>query len=59
MSLRINLRYLHEECLKAIRDRKAEDEFVRNQVRAEGRIEGITEGRIEGKSEGMAEAILV
>ena len=46
MSLRKTLRYLHEEHLKAIRDRKAEDDFVRNQ----GRAEGITEG--------MAKAII-
>lgn len=50
MSLRKTLRYLHEERLKAIRDRKAEDDFVKDQGRTEGKAEGITEG--------MAEAIL-
>ena len=50
MSLRKTFRYLHEQRLKAIRDRKAEDDFVRNQGKAEGKVEGVTEG--------MAEAIL-
>lgn len=41
MSLRKTLRYLHEERLKAIRDRKAEDEYVWDQGKAEGKAEDI------------------
>lgn len=40
MSLARTLRFLYEERLKARRDRWAEDEYVRNEGRAEGRIEG-------------------
>lgn len=46
MNLGKTLRYLHEESLKAIRDRKEEDDFVRNQ------------GSLEGKAEEEAEDIL-
>ena len=55
MSLRKNLRYLYEEHIKSIRDRRAEDAFIRDEARAEGKFEGRTEGRIEGRSEGRIE----
>ena len=45
MSLRKDLRYLYEEHLKRIRDRRGEDEYVRNEGKEEGRVEGRTEGK--------------
>lgn len=42
MSLRKDLRYLYEEHLKRIRDRRGEDEYVRNEGKEEGRAEGKT-----------------
>ena len=51
MSLRKSLRYLYEEHLKRIRDRRGEDAYIRNQ--------GKEEGKIEGKIEGKAEDILL
>lgn len=53
MSLARTLRFLYEERLKARRDRWAEDEYVRNEGRAEGRIEGQAEGRIEGTAQSV------
>ncbi len=53
MSLARTLRFLYEERLKARRDRWAEDEYVRNEGRAEGRIEGQAEGRIEGTAQSI------
>lgn len=53
MSLTRTLRFLYEERLKARRDRWAEDEYVRNEGRAEGRIEGQAEGRIEGTAQSI------
>ncbi len=50
MSLRKNLRYLYEEHMKSIRDRRAEDAYVRE--------EGMAEGRAEGRAVGKAEDIL-
>ncbi|MCM1263196.1 MAG: Rpn family recombination-promoting nuclease/putative transposase [Butyrivibrio sp.] len=41
MSLGKTLRYMYEEHLKAVRDRRAEDEYVRDLGKAEGRAEGI------------------
>lgn len=45
MSLRRDLRYLYEEHLKRIRDRRGEDAYVRNEGREERRAEGRTEGK--------------
>lgn len=50
MSLRKDLRYLYDEHLKRIRDRRGEDEYVRNEGKEEGRAEGRVEGRTEGKT---------
>ena len=55
MSLKKSLRYLYEEHLKRMRDRRGEDAYIRNQGKEEGR----KEGKIEGKIEGKAEAILL
>ncbi|MCM1385988.1 MAG: Rpn family recombination-promoting nuclease/putative transposase [Bacillus sp. (in: Bacteria)] len=41
MSLGKTLRYMYEEHLKAIRDRRAEDEYVHDMGKAEGRAESI------------------
>ncbi|MCM1026177.1 MAG: hypothetical protein NC432_07060 [Roseburia sp.] len=41
MSLSKTVRYLYEERLKARRDRWAEDQYVRNEGRAEGKAEDI------------------
>lgn len=49
MSLGKRLRWRYEEWLKAKRDRWAEDEFVRDQ----GRAEGETIGEVKGKAEGV------
>lgn len=54
MSLGKTLRYQYEAHLKAVRDRRGEDEYVRNQ----GRAEGITVGKAEGRAAGKAEDIL-
>lgn len=43
MSLRKNLRYLYEEHMKNIRDRRAEDAYIRDEARAEGRAEAVLE----------------
>ena len=51
MSLKKNLRYLYEEHMKRVRDRRGEDAYIRNQ--------GKEEGQIEGKIEGKAEAVLL
>jgi len=59
MNLGGRLRMTYEAHLKAVRDRWAEDEYVRDMGREEGRkegkAEGKEEGRIEGKKEGKAE----
>lgn len=47
MSLKKSLRYLYEEHLKRVRDRRGEDAYIRNQGKEEGR----KEGKIEGKAE--------
>ena len=44
MNLGKKLRWTYEARLKAKRDRKAEDDYVRDEGRAEGRIEGQSEG---------------
>lgn len=44
--------------MKAVRDRRGEDEYIRDLARAEGMAEGKAEGKVEGKAEGMAEAVL-
>lgn len=67
MSLGKRLRWRYEEWLKAKRDRRAEDEFVRDQGRAEGveigRAEGAEIGRVEGETigevKGKAEDVLL
>lgn len=41
MSLGKTLRYMYEEHLKAVRDRRAEDEYVRDLGKAEGKAEDI------------------
>ena len=41
LNLRKSLRYFHEERLKAIRDRRSEDEYVWDQGKIEGKIEDI------------------
>lgn len=41
MSLRKALRYRYEAHLKAVRDRYGEDEYVRDQGRAEGKVEDV------------------
>ncbi len=53
MSLGKALRYRYEAHLKAIRDRHGEDEYVRDQGRAEGFILGKTEGIALGKAESI------
>ena len=45
----------YEAHLKAVRDRCAEDEYVRRTGYAEGR----NEGRIEGRTDGKAETLLL
>lgn len=45
MSLRKNLRYLYEEHLKRVRDRRGEDAYIRNQGKEEGKAEGKAEGK--------------
>lgn len=47
MSLGKTLRYMHEEHLKAVRDRRAEDEYVRDIGKAEGKIEGKAEAVVQ------------
>ena len=67
MSLSKRLRMMYEAHLKAVRDRWAEDEYVRrtgyaegrNEGRIEGRNEGRIEGRIEGRTDGKAETLLL
>lgn len=41
MSLKKSLRYLYEEHLKQIRDRRGEDAYIRSQGKIEGKIESI------------------
>ncbi len=41
MSLGKTLRYIYEEHLKAVRDRRAEDEYVHDMGKAEGKAESI------------------
>ena len=53
MNLGKKLRWTYEARLKAKRDRKAEDDYVRDEGRAEGRIEGQMEGLIQGRAEGQ------
>ena len=55
MSLRKNLRLLHEARQKEIRDRAAREDYVRSEGRREGRREGLREGRSEGLREGRSE----
>ena len=43
MNLRKNLRLMYEAHLKAVRDRWAEDEYVRDEGRAESKVESKTE----------------
>lgn len=52
MSLRKNLRLLHEARQKEIRDRAAREDYVRSEGLREGRSEGLSEGRREGLREG-------
>ncbi|MCM1048582.1 MAG: hypothetical protein NC433_09160 [Clostridiales bacterium] len=47
MSLGKTLRYMYEEHLKAVRDRRAEDEYVHDIGKAEGKAEGIAFGKAE------------
>ncbi len=54
MSLSKTLRYLYEERLKAIRDRNAQDEYVRD----EGIAIGEARGKVIGEARGMAMATL-
>ena len=58
MSLGKTLRYLYEERLKAIRDRNAQDEYVRDEGIAIGEARGIAIGEARGEARGMAMAIL-
>ena len=53
MNLGKKLRWTYEARLKAKRDRKAEDDYVRDEGRAEGRIEGQMEGLVQGRAEGQ------
>ena len=55
MNLGKKLRWTYEARLKAKRDRKAEDDYVRDEGRAEGRAEGRIEGQMEGLVQGRAE----
>ena len=55
MNLGKKLRWTYEARLKAKRDRKAEDDYVRDEGRAEGRIEGQMEGLVQGRAEGHME----
>lgn len=52
MSLRKNLRVLHEAHLKEIRDRDAREDYVRKEGWNAGRSEGLKEGWNAGRSEG-------
>lgn len=51
MSRGRRLRWHYEEWLKAKRDRWAEDEYVRDEGRAEGLAIGEARGKIKGKAE--------
>lgn len=53
MSLGKALRYRYEAHLKAVRDRHGEDEYVRDQ----GRAEGIVMGKAEGKAEAVLQLL--
>ena len=52
MSLRKNLRLIHEARLKEIRDRDAREDYVRKEGWNEGHSEGWNEGHSKGRSEG-------
>ena len=58
MSLSKTLRYLYEERLKAIRDRNAQDEYVRDEGIAIGEARGKVIGEAVGEIKGMAMATL-
>lgn len=53
MSLGKSLRYLYEEHLRAVRDRRAEDEYVWDL----GKAEGIAVGKAEGKAESILQLL--
>lgn len=59
MSLGKSLRFLYEEHLKSVRDRRAEDAYVYDTGVAQGKRLGRTEGKEEGRAEGRAEALLL
>ena len=52
MSLRKNLRLIHEARLKEIRDRDAREDYVRKEGWNEGHSKGWNEGHSKGRSEG-------
>ncbi len=54
MNLGKRLRMTFEAYLKEKRDRWAEDEYIRDQGRAEGMVEGRAKGKAEGMVEGRA-----
>ena len=51
MNLEKKLRWTYEARLKAKRDRKAEDDYVRDEGRLEGQMEGLAQGRAEGQEQ--------
>ena len=51
MNLGKKLRWTYEARLKAKRDRKAEDDYVRDEGRLEGQMEGLAQGRAEGQEQ--------
>ena len=51
MNLGKKLRWTYEARLKAKRDRKAEDDYVRDEGRIEGQMEGLVQGRAEGQEQ--------
>ena len=53
MNLGKNLRLMYETHLKAVRDRWAEDEYVRD----EGRAEGLAKGKVESKTEWLLQML--
>ncbi len=51
MNLGKKLRWTYEARLKAKCDRKAEDDYVRDEGRLEGQMEGLAQGRAEGQEQ--------
>ena len=57
MNLGKNLRLMYEAHLKAVRDRWAEDEYVRDEGRAEGEAKGRAEGLSKAKTEWLLQLL--